>query len=339
MEQYKHPDGEFSIEYKMNNYPRTDFLNHVMGEFYVGTKRPLTEDMVYACMKPYSYLGFLAPEDVWNLKAIFGNDITVYMGVDFGSGNTGAAKTVVSIVIKWRARPEFGIPVPRYQLALIKSNFSLDDDEKAEEITKIARDYHIDLGVGDLGYGEHIVKKIQHGGMSPKTQEAFEGVGTRHFKGCWTRQDPVQVLKYNKEERDETGRKPTHYTIDKTHSIQSFVDFVKRYITHPLYRSTYWDAGDIHINNSEFKYARSQFIIPSEPGKAQRETMGLVKEFTSITRLDITEDEIAQEDKRQKARMTFNHPPDSVMSIIYCLVADEKYEANPYHIYNVAKRI
>lgn len=339
MEQYKHPDGEFSIEYKQNHYPRTDFLNHVMGEFYVGTKRPLTEDMVYACMKPYSYLGFMKPQDVWELKTIFGNDIAVFMGVDFGSGNTGAAKTVVSIIIKWRARPEFGIPVARYQLAYMKSNFSLDDDERAEEITKIARDYRIDLGVGDLGYGEHIVKKIQHGGMSPKTQEPFEGVGSRHFKGCWTRQDPVQVLKYNKEERDETGKKPTHYTIDKTHSIQTFVDFIKRYITHPYHRSTYWEPGEIHINNSEFKYARSQFIIPSELGATQRETAWLVKEFTSITRLDIKEDEIAEEDKRQKARMTFNHPSDAVMSVIYAMVADEKWDLNPYAVMGIKKKI
>lgn len=336
MENYRMADGEFSIEYKQANYPETDFLNHVMGEFYVGSKRPLTEDMVRACMMPYADMSFLTPMDVYDIKETFGQDVAVFMGVDFGSGNVGSSKTVAAIVLKFRAKPELGIMIPRYFLAYITSSFPHDDDDKAEALAKLANEYHIDMGVGDLGYGEHMVKKIIEGGRSLSTGLPYHGVTARHFKGCWTRQDPVQVLKYDKEERDESGRKASHYTIDKTHAIQSFVDFVKRYVTPMSYRGIYWKPGELHINNNEFKYARSQLIIPYG---IQRQAEWLVKEFTSIVRKDIVEDEIREEDKRQRARKEFNHPPDAVMAIIYAMVADEKYDPNPYQIFAVKKRI
>ena len=336
LEKYKHGTTEFSIEYKEREYPETDFLNHVMGQFYVGTKRPITEDMVKACMAPYKDLRYLTPIEVAQLKTEMGENMSVFMGVDFGSGNTGRSQTVAAIILKFHARPEKGFIIPRYYVAYISKDFPMDDDDKAEALARLANAYQIDMGVGDLGYGEHIVKKIIQGGRSLSTGIPYNGVTARHFKGCWTRQDPVQVLKYSKEERDETGRKASHYTIDKTHSIQNFIDLIKRYANHPYRRSEYWEPGEVHLNNQEFRWARSQLIIPYS---TQRQADWLVKEFTSIARQDIKEDEIAEEDRRQRARKEFNHPPDTVMSIIYAMVADEKYDSNPYQIMGVKKRI
>jgi len=50
------------------------------------------------------------------------------------------------------------------------------------------------------------------------------------------------------------------------------------------------------------------------------ETEWLVKDFTALTRKDLekTED-VTQEDPRQKAKKEFNHPKDSIMSIIFAL--------------------
>jgi hypothetical protein len=337
IEKYKQPTGEFSIEYKEANYPETDFLNHVMGEFYVGTKRPLTEDMVRACMIPYHEIRSFTPQDIMELRATFPpEDIAVFFGVDFGSGNVGSSKTVACVLVKFRARPEFGVPIPRYFLAHITADFPNDDDDKAELLASMISRWQVDAGVGDLGYGEHIIKKVQQGGYNRTTGIPWEGVTRRKLRGCWTRQDPVQVTKYDRENRDETGRKVGHYTIDKTHSIQSFIDFIKRYATHPLYRSEYWKPGELHVNNQEFKFARSQLIIPYE---TQRKMEWIIKEFTSIVRKDINEEEIREEDKRQRARREFMHPPDAVMAVIYALTAEEHYDPKPYEIQAVKKRI
>ncbi|MEK0325901.1 MAG: hypothetical protein QQN63_09380, partial [Nitrosopumilus sp.] len=65
----------------------------------------------------------------------------------------------------------------------------------------------------------------------------------------------------------------------------------------------------------------------------------LLDDMTSITRNDLEEvQEIKVEDPRQRAVKKFNHPPDSVMSIIYCLVADQNYNPTAYQITPVRRR-
>lgn len=332
-----HTDIEYSIEWKQNNYPQTDYLNHVMGQFYEGTKRPLTEEIVRACMRPYSYLDLLTGYEVRELKATFGHDITVYMGVDYGSGNTGASKTVCSIWIKWKARPEIGLALDRWQLAAIRDTWPNDDDFKAYEIWKMAVEYDIDFGVGDMGYGEHINKKLRYGSINPENPQArYEGL-KRKFKGCWTRRDPVQVISDEKKEQDESGTKEPHITIDKSSSILLFIDFIKRQTRHPRpeVAMSLWNDGEVHTNNSEFRWNRSQVIIPySNPRKVD----WLVKEFTRIERKDIEEEDISKPDKRQIARIEFNHPPDAVMSTIYNFVADANFDSDPFKILGVRQR-
>ena len=62
-------------------------------------------------------------------------------------------------------------------------------------------------------------------------------------------------------------------------------------------------------------------------------------DMTAITRKDFEEvQEIKVEDPRQKATKMFNHPADSVMSIIYCLVAAQNYNPSAYEITPVKRR-
>ena len=69
------------------------------------------------------------------------------------------------------------------------------------------------------------------------------------------------------------------------------------------------------------------------PFKNDWETDYLVNDFTAITRKDLEEiQEIRVEDPRQRPRKEFNHPPDTVMSIIYCLVASNNYDESRYSI-------
>jgi len=76
------------------------------------------------------------------------------------------------------------------------------------------------------------------------------------------------------------------------------------------------------------------------PSKIDYETDWLLDELCSITRKDLELNQDSEkEDPRQKARKEFNHPPDSVMSIIYCLVADENYDENAFKIHPVGRRL
>jgi hypothetical protein len=318
-----HIDVEYSIEFKQANFPQTDYLNHVMGQFYESTAIPVTEAMAYACMRPYNNLALLTSVEVQAIKSTFGNDVNVFLGVDYGSGNIGASSTIISIWIKWKARPDKGMHTPRYQLVYITKDPTSDDDRKAELIINLMNQYHVDFGVGDMGYGEHINKKIRRGGVSSIDGQPFQGVG-RKFKGAWTRRNLAQTQEKIQLEKDETGTKEPHILIDKTSSIQLFIDVLKRHVRHPIesVASMPWNPGEAHWNNSELKWDRSQLIIPFQ---IQREVDWLVKEFTKIQRKDIEDEDVESPDKRQAARLEFMHPPDAVMSVVYMLVADANY--------------
>ncbi len=69
------------------------------------------------------------------------------------------------------------------------------------------------------------------------------------------------------------------------------------------------------------------------PMKKDWETDFLMSDMTDITRKDIDkEDDRSVDDPRQKAVKLFNHPRDSVMSIIYCLVGDNNYDEAAFAI-------
>jgi hypothetical protein len=326
-------DREFSIEFKELRYPQTMFRQHVLGEFFEGTKRPLTESMVYACMRPYQYLDLWSPQEVRDAKATFGNDIAIFLGCDFGSGNSGAAKTVVSIIIKWKERPDKGLSLPRYQLVFISDSPPQNQDDQAEWIVNLFKMYDVDFGLGDLGYGAPVIERIKKGGRNRETGISYEGV-RRKFSGCWTRNDPTRAMLEKPTQADRTGVQQGYITIDKSQSIDMFIDFIQRYVNHPN-RTEIWQPGEIRINNTDRKFARPQLIIPYH---VERRVEFLVREFTKIERKDIGEIDVELQDPRQRAVKLYNHPPDAVMSIIYCLLADKKYDPNPYSIHRIARR-
>ncbi len=327
-------NSDFSLEVKQANFPRITYLQHVMGQFYEGVKRPLTPAMVLACMKPYSDLDLMTGADVLALKATHGRDIVVSLGVDFGSGRTGASKTVAAILVKWLARPDQKFNTPRFLLANIFEDAPTDDDEKAFWLASLIRDYGVDFAVGDLGYGEHIIRKVQKGGFTV-TGEPWKGVGERYLKGCWTRQNPIGVRLDKESVIDREGRRPSHITIDKTNSIQTFIDLVKRQMVHPYYTDTEWAQGEVRINNSNLKYARSQLIIPYS---VERKVDWLLQEFTSIERNDLEDDDMRKPDRRQSTRLEFNHPPDAVMAVVYAVIASDKFDPDAYKIIPVNRK-
>lgn len=323
-------DKEFSLEYKFNNYPMNMLKQHVMGEFYEGVKRPVTPAMVEACMKPYPYLKFLSPEQVRELKQTYGHDIIVLLGVDFGSGKKGSSKTVITIMIKWVARPERSFVTPRFQVAFMSDNPPANEDEKAEYLRDLIVAYDVDVAVGDYGYGKNVLDLVQGGGRRRMTGEWYDGVGQR-IMGCWTRPDVAQFMGRKEAKEDEENDSEEHYLIDKTQSIDLFIAMLQRYTYHPLnsQREREWPHDVSKANNHPWMWARPQIMIPYG---IQRNVRWLIKEFTSIERADIEDEDIGKPDKRQKAKREYNHPPDAVMSFIYCFVADANFDPDAYGI-------
>jgi len=307
-----HVQPELSIEYQKKHYPHSMYLSHCCGEFYKAERRPITPDMVEACY--VNYLKLQTPGQVQELKAIYGNEIRILGGVDFGSG-PAASKTVASIIIHWRKSN-------RYQLAWIDPRPVEHPMDQARYITDLFHRYEIDYGVGDWGYGQDQIPLIQGGGRDSKDNK-FEGLGRYKFRGCQTIGNEVKPMSEFSQTTDEHGVEQDKLQIDKTTVIQNFIDFIGMSVAHPL-----------HSDNEKMK--KMTFMIPHF---YDWQTDFLMDDMCSITRKDLDEvQEVRTEDPRQKAMKMFNHPPDSVMSIIYCIVAGQNYNPNAYVITPVKRR-
>jgi len=308
-----HVQPELSIEYQEKHYPRSMFLSHCEGEFYKAERRPITPDMVEKCW--VNYMKLLSGDEVRDLKALYGNEITVLGGVDFGSG-PAASKTVIAIVIHWNKSN-------RYQLAWIDPRPSEHPMDQARYIANLFKDYDVDFSVGDWGYGQDQVPIIQGGGRDSQDNK-FLGVGSNKFIGCQTIGNEIkQNADYSQNYDDRGNEEKQRITIDKTTVVQNFIDFIGMSVAHPLYPN-------------EEKFKKPMFIIPHY---YDWQTGFLMDDMTSITRKDLEAvQEVKVEDPRQKAIKQFNHPPDSVMAIIYCLVADLNYNPTAYIISPVRRK-
>ncbi|MDE1817481.1 MAG: hypothetical protein KGI19_02615 [Thaumarchaeota archaeon] len=289
----------FSIEYQKNENPDPSFYpNHIMGQFNRSMARPVTRNMVLQCMTPYKYIALLTLEEIAQYKRWFGNRIRISMGVDFGSGSSSS--TVISIVIKWR------LPngERRYFLAFLDKRPAEDQLEQAKYIAKLFYYSDCDIGVGDLGYGANQIKMIQDGFINNDGRE-FSGAGSKKFIGCRTESNESITAPIFAEGQDEHGHRALMARIDKTYSIQRVIDLLNTKI--------------VYTTTSGQTVSGPKFIIPYAK---DYETDLLIKDFTGITRKDLEFGDAI--DSRQKAKKEFNHPPDSVMSLVYAIVGAER---------------
>jgi hypothetical protein len=289
----------YSIEYQKKNNSDSFFKTHVLGEFYRSTARPVTPEMVLACMNPYRHLDLSRPVEVFEFKDMYHDKIRVSMGVDFGSGS--ASSTVVAVLIEWRLYDG----QKRLHLAYLEKRPAENQLDQAQYLCNLFKAYRCDIGIGDLGYGAIPVKIIQDGGSNRHTGEKFSGVSSDKFKGCRTISDETKPLQIFNETTDEHGDKTSSVSIDKTISIQQFIDMLGTYVFHP--------------RSPDENLRRPKLIIPY---KIDYHVDWLIDDFTNITRKDLAETENIV-DPRQQAKKEFNHPRDSVMAIIYAMKALE----------------
>jgi len=298
---------ENSIEFQKKYNPKSIVEAHVYGNFYKAMRRPITPEMVEAC---YDYTKtLLSSKEICNLKREYGSEILVFLGIDWGSG-PAASKTFGTVIIYWRK-------TNRYQIAHIDPLVdNIHEYDQAAHFVKIFREYQCDFCVADLGYGKDKVTMMQNGGYT-SFGEKFAGLGRGKVKGCWTSGNITEETMRHKSQdiidSPTVGEKKEYYSVDKTQIIQNFVDFVG---------ST--------VPNEDGKPV-SQLIIPM---KNDWECDFLLDDFCGITRKDLDRDneEVAKEDPRQKAKKEWNHPRDSVMSIIYCMIGKTKYDPHGFEI-------
>ena len=181
----------------------------------------------------------------------------------------------------------------------------------------------MDIGVGDLGYGQLIVKLMQDGGRDSHDQH-FEGLGANKFVGCRTIGDETKPQQEYTVKMDEHGEELGRFQIDKTFVIQNFIDRVDQKVSHPT-RPKDKDLTRMQLMLPYYKDSR--FKIDS-----------LKDDMCAITRKDLEEiQDVIVDDPRQRARKEFNHPRDTVMSMIYCMVGDANYDEGAYDILGVSR--
>jgi len=316
---------KFSIQYKEQNYPKSRYVSHVEGGFYKAQRRPITEAMIRACMEPYSYLHLINPngpidsqtgvlQEIVDLRNVWGKQIKITLGVDFGSGKSGRGDTVPEIIIKFKGQRGGD---DRYLIAWVEIRPSENPDDQAEYIQHLFRIFDCDIGVGDLGYGQDRIKKIQDGGYSlnglwrTAISQAWKGVGSGRFIGARSLDREAQKLEFKEREVDESGDESQQIILDKTTILDDYVSFIQWRVPHPVYPE-------------EDALRRPKLMIPyANEGVVD----WLVKDMSALVRGDLEEIiDVEIPDERTKARRFYNHPKDVIMSTVFNLVADQQPE-------------
>ncbi len=297
-------DKKYAIEAKRQRMSPHLFTSHVMGGFYHAERRPITREMIDNLFRGNDEVKLLDNWEIADIKDQFGKEVNIAMGVDFGSGSP--SQTVIAIWIEWILQPETSSSdkISRLQLAKLEPRPAENLLDQAKYIAELFDECKCDVGVGDLGYGAIQVEQIQDGGSDRITGQHFNGVGATNFFGCRSIGDETKnVLQFNKK-IDEHGEVREHLRIDKTTSIQEFIDLMGVMVEDP----------DDRYNLDKRKY---KLMFPAEPYSKQQIDF-VYADLTNLTRKDLSDkiDE-NEEDGRQRARKQFNHPKDSLMAMIY----------------------
>ena len=309
-----HIQPELSIEYQRKYFPYSIYLSHTLAVDYKAERRPITPEMIRNCMM--KELTFLRAEQVQEYKSIYGNEIRVIGGVDFGSSTT-TPTTVASVNIHWRKSNRTQIV---HMEKIPQENHPMD---KARHIVDIFRSFGCDFSVGDWGHGQDMIPVIQQGGRDSH-DEHFAGLTRSKFMGCRTIGDPTKPLAEYHEEVSEDGiRELAKITIDKTTTIQAFIDLFGQYVSHPKFPD-------------DESMKRPIYMIPSG---LDYETDYIIDEWTKMVRVDLEKNpEDVVENPKQNVMKQFSHPPDSMMSQIYCFVADKNWQPEQMGITGIKRR-
>ena len=301
-----HP--EVSIEYQRLHYPPEIYSTHTLGEFIHARRRPVTAEMVRNCFVPY--IDWLEAHEVRELKEIYSHKMKVYAGIDWGSGNKSASKTVLCIVSHW-------LDSNRVQLVRLDPRPFESQYSQAAYMSTVINDYDCDGTCADLGYGAFQSDILKKGGYDEYNNKILP---IKKYQPVVSTGTGVDSFRQKRIDTDTEGIKKQHITIDKTVSVESIIGVLGQTVPHPLYRR-------------REQLFRPRLIIPYRDG-----VLGnlLLDGFTSITRRDIHDEK--QDDPRQFAKKEYNHIDDTVMSLIYAMINVDNYNPSDYKINAITRR-
>jgi len=289
--------GHFSLEYKKKEWLKSIYTTDVLAEFHKAPRRPLTREDILLCMEPYSNMRLLQPEEVQELKKHYGNNIIVSMGIDWGSGPT-ASKCVCAIMIYWKKTGLF-------QLVHIEWREREDQRDQAPHFVELFNMYGCDIGIADIGYGQHQIKDMQDGNYHRQTGDAYAGLGINDFIACRTISDPAKPYQFYDAVTDQHGDTVSEIRVDKTRVVDDFADLINSNVMHPNY---------MNIKPS----LRPKLIIPY---KIQDDVDWLIDDWVQLMRKDLPKlGEVIEADNRTTPRKEYSHPPDSMMACIYSVL-------------------
>jgi hypothetical protein len=194
IEKYK-TSPEYSLEYKRQKYQQDWYRMHVLAEFIKGDVKPITKEMMYSLLD--RNLDF-TPAD--RIDKSLGK---IYYGADWGGGK----KTIRWI---WQCIDPNG---PVFRL-LFADRADTDDVNEQFEITKNdIESYDVDQAVVDAGGGTHQV------------QELMKYFAEKCRKNIYLKR-PEKPLP--DDEESKKYRKENKWQEDKTYSLDSTVDLIKR---------------------------------------------------------------------------------------------------------------
>jgi len=279
-----------------------------MGEFIHARRRPVTAEMVQKCF--VHYIDFLEADEVRALKNDYYHKLRIYAGIDWGSGNKSASKTVLCIVLHWLDSNR--VQIVRLDPRPFESQYS-----QVAYMSAVINDYGCDATYADLGYGAFQSDILKKGGYDENNNKILP---VKKYQPVQSTGSGVDSFREKGIDTDVEGIKKQHINIDKTISVESIIGVLGQTVAHPRYR------GDEQL-------FRPRLIIPY-----REHVLGdmLLKGFTGITRKDI--DDQKEEDPRQFAKKEYNHIDDSVMSLIYAMIGVESYRPSDYAISAARRR-
>ena len=306
---------EVSIEWQERNNPTSIFVSHCMALSYKAERRPITPEILYNCMRPYQYMSLLTPGEVKELKTKYNDEILICGGVDFGS-STKLPTTVLAIMIFWKKSN-------RWLLAHIEKIAQTDHSyDKARHISQTLESYSIDAGVGDIGHAQDMIPMIQNGGRDSNDVK-FNGLGKDNFIACRSTGDNIASDVLKRGNVSNLSKSENTILRNKTEMIQELIDML----------GTKVPTND--IKDPSLSPDANGTLIPALmiPYKNDLEVDFIIHEWVKLTRKDLNRTQEGElNDARQNVKKEFNHPPDSMMAVIYCMVAKANYQRiAPYH--------
>jgi hypothetical protein len=186
---------EYSLEYKREHYPQDYFRMHVLAEFIKGDVKPITKEMMYTLLD--RNLDF-TPAD--RIDKSLGK---IYYGADWGGGK----KTIRWC---WQLIDDNG---PVFRLLFAARADTDDVNEQFEIVKNDIESYDVDQAVVDAGGGTHQVQSL----MKYFAERCRKNVYLKRPEKPLP--DDTEKKKYRKENK---------WQEDKTFSLDSTVDLIKR---------------------------------------------------------------------------------------------------------------